>query len=155
VPEVLEAKAATAKATYDLKSAVGAEQVEIGDLARAITVNPVKPLKVEPLDQLRIPNALDQSVQDAINTAFKVRPDLEADQAHVRTAQAEVKHASTAYYPSLTFDGSKGWLRAFAEQQGSPGVYGQSSTYDAVLGLNGQYSMGSVGKAASPRRRQK
>jgi outer membrane protein len=135
VPEVLEAKAATAKATYDLKSAVGAEQVEIGDLARAITASPMKPLKVEPLDQLRIPDSLDQSVQDAISTAFKVRPDLEADQARVRAAQAEVKHASTAYYPSLTFDGSKGWLRAFAEQEGSPGVYGQSPTYDAVLGL--------------------
>jgi outer membrane protein len=135
VPEVLEAKAATAKATYDLKSAIGAEQVGTGDLAKAITANPVKPMQVEPLDHLRIPDALDQSVQDAINTAFKVRPDLEADQARVRAAQAEVKHAYTSYYPSLTFEGSKGWLRAFAEQEGSLGVYGQSPTYSAVLGL--------------------
>jgi outer membrane protein len=135
VPEVLEAKAATAKATYDLKSAIGAEQVEIGDLARAITANPVKPLKVEPLDQLRIPDALDQSVQDAINTAFKDRPDLQADEARVHAAQAEVKHAYASYYPSLTFEGSKGWLRAFGEQDGYPGVYAQTHTYDAVLGL--------------------
>jgi outer membrane protein len=135
VPEVLEAKAATAKAAYDLQSAIGAEQIEIGNLARAITANPVKPLKVEPLDQLRIPEKLDQSVEDAISTAFKDRPDLQADQAHVRAAQAEVKHAHAAYYPSLTFDGSKGWIRAFGEQQGSPGVYAQTPTYDATLGL--------------------
>jgi outer membrane protein len=135
VPEVLEAKAATAKAAYDLQSAIGAERVEIGNLARAITANPVKPLKVEPLDQLRIPDKLDQSVEDAINTAFKDRPDLQADEARVSTAQAEVKHAQASYYPSLTFDGSKGWIRAFGEQLGSPGIYAHTPTYDATLAL--------------------
>jgi outer membrane protein len=135
VPEVLEAKAATAKAAYDLQSAIGAERVEIGNLARAITANPVKPLKVEPLDQLRIPDKLDQSVQDAINTAFKDRPDLQADQARVSAAQAELKHAHTYYYPSLTFEGSKGWIRGFGEQYGSPGTYAHTPTYAATLGL--------------------
>jgi outer membrane protein len=135
VPEVLEAKAATAKAAYDLQSAIGVEQIEIGNLARAIAANPMKPLKVEPLDQLRIPDKLDQSVKDAIDMAFKDRPDLQADEARVRAARAEVTHAHTAYYPSLTFAGSKGWIRAFGEQQGFPGVYAQTPTYEATLGL--------------------
>ncbi|MGO9432699.1 MAG: TolC family protein [Terracidiphilus sp.] len=135
VPEVLEAKAATAKAAYDLQSAIGAEQVEIGNLSRAITANPLKPLKVEPLDQLRIPDKLDQSVEDAINTAFKDRPDLQADEARVRAAQSEVKHAHAAYYPTLTFDGSKGWIRGFGEQYGSSADYAKTYTYDATLGL--------------------
>jgi len=135
VPEVLEAKAATAKAAYDVQSTIGAEKVGIGDLARAITANPVKPLKVEPLDQLRIPDALDQSVEDAIKTAFKDRPDLQADQAGVHAAQAEVKHAQTAYYPSLTFSGSKGWIRGFGEQYGFPGTYASTRNYAAILGL--------------------
>src|SRR5271170_5822264 len=135
VPEVLEAKAATAKAAYDLQSAIGAEKVEIGNLARAVTTNPVKPLKVQTLDQLTIPDKLDQSVEDAIKTAFKDRPDLQADQARVRAAQNEVKHAQASYYPSLTFEGSKGWIRAFGEQHGYPGTYAQTQTYDAILGL--------------------
>jgi outer membrane protein len=135
VPEVLEAKAATAKAAYDVQSTIGAEQVTIGNLARAITANPVNPLKVEPLDQLKIPDALDQSVKDAIKTAFKDRPDLQADQARVRAAQAEVKHAQTAYYPSLTFSGSKGWIRGFGEQYGFPGTYASTRNYAAILGL--------------------
>jgi outer membrane protein len=135
VPEVLEAKAATAKAAYDLQSAIGAEKVEIGNLARTITTNPVKPLIVEPLDELKIPDKLDRSVEDAINTAFKNRPDLQADQARVSAAQAEVKHAQASYYPSLIFDGSKGWIRAFGEQHGYPGTYAQTHTYDATLGL--------------------
>jgi outer membrane protein len=135
VPEVLEAKAATAKAVYDLQSAIGAERVQIGNLARAVTANPVKPLQVEPLDQLKIPDKLDQSVEDAISTAFKDRPDLEADQARVRAAQSEVKHAQASYYPSLTFEGSKGWIRAFGQQHGFPGLYAQTRTYDATLAL--------------------
>jgi outer membrane protein len=135
VPEVLEAKAATAKAAYDLQSAIGAERVQIGNLARAVTANPVKPLQVEPLDQLKIPDKLDQSVEDAISTAFKDRPDLEADQARVRAAQSEVKHAQASYYPSLTFEGSKGWIRAFGQQHGFPGLYAQTRTYDATLAL--------------------
>lgn len=135
VPEVLEAKAATAKANYDLQSALGGEQVELGNLAKAITASPLKPLKVEALDQLKIPEELDQSVQDAIDTAFKTRPDLQADEARVRAAHAEVKHATSAYFPSFTFDGSKGWLRAFGQQRGLSGVYAQTSTYDATLGV--------------------
>jgi outer membrane protein len=135
VPEVLEAKAATARAAYDLQSAIGAERVEIGNLARAITANPVKPLEVEPLDQLRIPDKLDQSVEDAISTAFKDRPDLQADEARVRAAQDEIKHAHASYYPSLTFDGSKGWIRGFGEQYGYPGTYAHTPTYDATVGL--------------------
>jgi outer membrane protein len=135
VPEVLEAKAATAKANYQLQSALGAEQVKIGDLATAITASPLKPLNVEALDQLRIPDKLDQSVQHAVETAFTVRPDLQADEAQVDAAHAEVKHATSAYYPSLTFEGLKGWLRAFGEQQGSPGFYAQAPIYDATLEL--------------------
>ena len=135
VPEVLEAKAATAKAAYDLQSAIGAERVEGGKLARAITANPVKPLKVEALDQLRIPDKLDQSVEDAIKAAFKDRPDLQSDQARVRAAQADVKHAQAAFYPSLTFEGSKGWIRGFGEQYTLPSDYAKTFTYDAALGL--------------------
>lgn len=135
VPEVLEAKAATARANYQLQSARGAEQVEVGNLAKAITASPLKPLKVEALDQLRIPEKLDQSVQNAIETAFTVRPDLQADEAHVRATHAEVKHAESFYYPSLTFNGSKGWLRAWGQQEGSTNDYAQTHTYDGTLGL--------------------
>jgi outer membrane protein len=67
--------------------------------------------------------------------AFKDRPDFEADEARVRAAQAEVKHAHSAYYPSLTFEGSKGWIRGFGEQYGSTADYAKTFTYDATLGL--------------------
>ncbi|WP_348267902.1 TolC family protein [Edaphobacter paludis] len=135
LPDLLEAKAATAKANYDLQSAIGAEQAAFGDLATILTATPVKPFKVQPLAELTIPDALDQSVEDAIHTAYQQRPDLLADIARVKAANAEVKHARSAYYPQLDFDGEKGWLRAWGEQEKLPGTYGKTYTYDARLSL--------------------
>ena len=136
VPEVLEARAASAKANYDLKSALGAEHVEFGHLARAVTASPVKQFQVTSLEELRIPDHLDQSVEDAIALAFRERPDLIADEAKVRVSEAELKRARTAYYPTLTFSGSRGWLRAWGQQESFDGTYAQTKTYDATLGLH-------------------
>jgi outer membrane protein len=135
VPEVLEAKAATAKAKYDLMSALGAERVEFGHLATAIPATPVKQFQVETLDDLHIPDRLDQTVEDAISAAFQDRPDLLADEAKVRSSEAEVKHAKTAYYPTFTFGGAKGWLRAWAQQEPYLGSYAQTGVYEATLGV--------------------
>lgn len=135
LPDLLEAKAATAKANYDLQSALGAEQTAFGDLATILTASPVKPFKVQPLSDLMIPNALDQSVDNAIKVAYRQRPDLLADIAKVKAADAEIKHARSAFYPTFAFDGSRGWLRAWGQQDQLPGTYAKTYTYDARLSL--------------------
>jgi outer membrane protein len=135
LPDVLEARAATAKADYDLQSALGAEQTAFGDLATIMTASPTKSFKVQELDEIHIPEALDQSVEDAIASAYKTRPDLLADIERVRAADAEVKYARSAYFPKLEFDGSKGWLRAWGQQEQFAGTYAKTSTYDARLSL--------------------
>ena len=135
VPEVLQARAASAKASYDLKTALGAERVEFGHLARAVTASPVKQFHVGALEELPIPDHMDQSVEDAIEAAFHERPDLKADEARVIATEAEVKHARSAYYPTLAFSGSRGWLRAWGQQEPYDGTYAQTKTYEATLGL--------------------
>lgn len=135
LPDVLEARAATATANFDLQSALGAEQTAFGNLATVLTATPVQPFKVQELGDLKVPEALDQTVEDAIQVAFQQRPDLLADVARVRAGKAEVRHAYTAYFPQVAFDGSKGWLRAWAQQDGYPGTYGKTYTYDASLSL--------------------
>lgn len=135
LPDVLEARAATAKADYDLQNALGAEQTAFGDLATILTATPTKSFTVHELKDIPIPDALDSSVDDAIESAYQTRPDLLADIERVRAADAEVKYARSAYYPKLEFDGSKGWLRAFGEQESFAGTYGQTYTYDAKLSL--------------------
>jgi outer membrane protein TolC len=135
LPDVLEAHAATAKATYDLKGAIGAEQTAFGDLATVLTASPTKPFKVQELGELHIPESLDRTVEDAIESAYKTRPDLRADIARVQAADAEIKHARSAYYPKLEFDGEKGWLRAWGQQEKFSGAYAKTFTYDARLSL--------------------
>ncbi|MCU1248027.1 MAG: outer rane efflux protein [Edaphobacter sp.] len=135
LPDVLEARAATAKADYDLQSALGAKQTAFGDLATIMTTSPTKSFKVQELDEIHIREALDQSVEDAIASAYKTWPDLLADIERVRAADAEVKYARSAYFPKLAFDGSKGWLRAWGQQEQFAGTYAKTYTYDARLSL--------------------
>ncbi|HTF66843.1 MAG TPA: TolC family protein [Edaphobacter sp.] len=135
LPDVLEARAATEKANYDLQSAIGAERTAFGDLATVITASPTKPFRVQELGELPIPESLDRAVEDAIESAYKTRPDLLADIARVQSADAEVKHARSAYYPKLEFEGEKGWLRAWGQQEQFPGTYAKTPTYDARLSL--------------------
>jgi outer membrane protein TolC len=135
LPDLLEARAATTKADYELQSSLGAEQTAFGDLATVMTASPTKPFKVQELRDLLIPDTLDQTVEDAIENAYQTRPDLLADIARVKAADAEVKYARSAYYPKLDFEGSKGWLRAWGQQEKFGGTYGKTYTYDAKLSL--------------------
>lgn len=135
LPDLLEARAASAKADYELQNALGAEQTAFGDLATVMTASPTKPFKVQELRDLIIPDTLDQTVQDAIEGAYQTRPDLLADIERVKAADEEVKYARSAYYPKLDFEGSKGWLRAWGQQEKFNGTYGKTFTYDAKLSL--------------------
>lgn len=134
-PDVLEARAAAEKANYDLQSAIGAEHIAFGDLATVMTASPTKPFRVQELGELNIPEGLDRAVEDAIESAYQTRPDLLADIARVQAADADVKRARSAYYPKLEFDGQKGWLRAWGQQEQFPGTYAKTFTYDAHLSL--------------------
>lgn len=135
LPDLLEARAAAAKADYELQSALGAEQTAFGDLATVMTATPTKPFKVQELRDLIIPDTLDQTVEEAIEGAYQTRPDLLADIERVKAADADVKYARSAYFPKLDFEGSKGWLRAWGQQEKYDGTYGKTYTYDAKLSL--------------------
>jgi outer membrane protein len=135
LPDLLEARAEKEKANYDLQSAIGTEKTAFGDLATVISAQPVHVFKVQDLDDLHIPDALDQSVEDAIASAYKQRPDLLAERAKVKAAHAEVTHAVSAYFPTLSFEGEGGWVRAWGQQKPYPGTYAQTRTYETGLSL--------------------
>lgn len=135
LPDVLEARAATARANYELQNAIGAERSAIGDLATLLTASPTQPFTIQSLNDLRIPDTLDQSVEEAIQSAYKQRPDLMAQIARVRAEEAEVQHARTAWFPTLSFEGERGWVRAWGQQEKYAGTYAAAYTYDASLNL--------------------
>src|SRR6201984_781626 len=100
-PDVLEARSATAQAEYDLQSALGAEEIARGDLATAVGTSASVAIRVQPLDQLPTPDSISETVEETINREFAQRPDLMQQAAEVRTADARLKEARAAYYPTL------------------------------------------------------
>jgi outer membrane protein len=101
LPDVLEARSATAQAEYDLQAVLGAEQVAAGNLATALGTSATTTIRVQPLKELPISESVNDSVDAAIDRALAQRPDLMEQVAGVRTANAAVKEARAAFYPSL------------------------------------------------------
>src|ERR1700757_3056921 len=87
LPDVLEARSATAQAEYDLQAVMGAEQIARGDLATAVGTSASVALRVQPLDQLRTPDSISETVEEAIDRAFAHRPDLRQQAAEKPTAK--------------------------------------------------------------------
>jgi len=101
LPDVLEARSATAQAEYDLQAVVGAEEIARGDLATAVGTSASVAITVQPLDQLPTPDSIGDTVEETINRAFAQRPDLMQQAAEIRSAAARLKEARAAYYPTL------------------------------------------------------
>src|SRR5881296_2738838 len=100
-PDVLEARSAAAQAEYELQAIVGAQDVAQGNLAKALGTFPTPPIHVQPLERLTVPETLADSVELALDRAFEQRPDLMKQLADVRSANARVKEARAAYYPTV------------------------------------------------------
>jgi outer membrane protein len=117
LPDVLEARSATAQAEYELQSVLGTEQIAAGNLATVLGTSATTTIRVKPLNELAIPESADQSVDVAIHRALAQRPDLMQQVANVRSANARVKEARAAYYPSLSFTASPTAQSLFGMQQ--------------------------------------
>ena len=118
LPDVLEARSATAQAQFDLQSAIGAAEIARGDLATALGTSATISVKIEPVTSLTTPNSLEGTVEQLIDRALQQRPDLLQQVAELRARQAAEKQAKSAYYPTLTVDVLAGpqTLYGFQEQ---------------------------------------
>jgi outer membrane protein len=117
LPDLLEARSATAQAEYDLQAVVGAEEIARGDLATAVGTSASVAIQVQPLDQLPAPDSIGETVQQAINRAFAQRPDLMQEAAEIRAANATFKEARAAYFPSLSLNVSPAVPSLYAIQR--------------------------------------
>ncbi|HTW67603.1 MAG TPA: TolC family protein [Bryobacteraceae bacterium] len=101
LPDVLEARSATAQSQYDLQAVLGAEENARGDLATALGAPAATMLHVEPLSEVPTPETIGDTVEQVIYRALDQRPDLQAEVAGTRVAEAQRKEARAAYYPTL------------------------------------------------------
>ena len=136
LPDELEAKSAAAEADYELQSVLGAREIAYGELATALGVSPAEKLQVEPIDHLPIPDTLETSVDEAMDRAFHERPDLMQRMTAIREADAHLKEAHAAYYPTLQMRVRPDAQALYGLQQQLP--WGSTADLDGevVLGLH-------------------
>jgi outer membrane protein TolC len=123
LPDVLEARSATALARYELQAVLGAEDIARGDLAAALGDLPNVAIHPPPLDRLAIPDSIEDMVDQAIKRAFAERPDLLEQLAEVRSARARVKEAHAAFYPNLELNVAPAVESLHGQQQSYPWAY--------------------------------
>ena len=131
LPDVLEARSATAQAEYELQAVLGAEEIARGDLATSLGTSPTATIHVQPLKDLPIPDSIGDTVEAAINRALAQRPDLLEQVAEIRSANARVKETHAAFYPSLNLNARPTAASLFGMQQTFPWAY----TADLVGGI--------------------
>jgi outer membrane protein TolC len=132
LPDVLEARSATAQAEYDLQAVLGAQAIARGNLATAVGTSASVAIKVQPLDELPIPESVGDSVEQAMTRAFGQRPDLMQQAADIQTATARAKEARAAYYPALSLDVNPALPLLYGKQQ----PFGWAHTADPVGALS-------------------
>jgi len=135
LPDVLEARSATAQAELDLQSVIGAEDVAAGDLATALGVSPTTVIQIQSINDLSIPTSLGDNVEAAIDRSLVQRPDLLQQVAQIRTANARVKEARAAYYPSLNLSFGPGAQRQFGVEQSFPRTHRDGFTGGLAFSL--------------------
>jgi outer membrane protein len=101
LPDVLEARSATAQALYDLQAVLGTEQITRGDLATVLGASSGTMIRVQSFSELPSPEAIGDTVEQVMERAIDQRPDLQAEVAGVREANAQRKEARASFYPSL------------------------------------------------------
>jgi outer membrane protein len=134
-PDELEATAARAQADFDLQAAVGVVDIARGDLATVLGLEPRTMFKIQGIEELRLPSSIAGSVDEEIDRAFNQRPDLMRQLARLRAADASIKKAKSAYFPSLSFAGDGGLARAYGQQDLLPGHYAQGEVWNAEVEL--------------------
>ena len=135
LPDVLESRAETAQADYELASIQNLEQTARGVLATILSVSPAAQFHVQQISELNMPQTLEEPVQTAIDRALVQRPDLLAQAARLRATEADVKQARSAYYPVLSLSGDWGHSNAFGEQDFGPTVPSSIYPYQAEFKL--------------------
>ena len=136
LPDVLEARSATAQAQYDLQAVLGTEEIARGDLATALGTSAATRMRVQPLSDVPTPESIADTVEAAIQRALEQRPDLKTLATEIRLAQAERQQARADFYPSLSMRASPTAQSLYLLQQTSPWGHTADLTGGVALSLN-------------------
>lgn len=115
---------------------MGAEANAKGDLATALGARAATAIPVEPLSEVPTPELVGETVEQATYRALNQRPDLQAELAGTRVADAQRKEARAAYYPTLNFKASPSFQSLYLHQQTLPWGHTADLTGGLTMSLN-------------------
>jgi outer membrane protein TolC len=128
IADVLQAETLLAQAQLDLETAQGNVQIARGALAVAMGLPANAPYDVAPVnDSIAVAFAA-ADVDTLINRALENRPDLAAARVQIQQAQAEVRVARSALFPSLSLGSS--FSHPYSSQRNASGY-----TFGVTLGV--------------------
>jgi outer membrane protein TolC len=128
LPDVLEARAATAQAQYESASIQGLELIARGALATVLGAIPTSTLRIEDVSKAPMPTTAEDPIETVMQRAIGQRPDLQAQMALAQSADAEINKARSAFYPEIGISGDWGHSNGFGQQK-NYGPSAQSSIY--------------------------
>src|SRR5215470_11276487 len=109
-PELANARQQTAQAAFDLEAVLEKERDSQVTLAESVGITPTTPMQLVDFSALPPPAELQDTVEKTIDRALEKRPDLIARVAALRAAEAELRRARAAYWPTLSLHGDVGTI---------------------------------------------
>ncbi|WP_263366542.1 TolC family protein [Edaphobacter bradus] len=102
IPDVLNARAETSQAVFDLEAADGNEKIARVSLTEVLGVDPSPNITIEGEKNAPLPDTLTLPIDQLIDRAMTGRPDLMAQAAEIRAADASIRAAKSEYLPTIT-----------------------------------------------------
>ncbi len=106
MPDVLNARAETSQAVFDLETADGDEKIARVTLAEELGVDPSPNIVIDAHKNAPLPESLTLSIDELIDRALADRPDLMEQISEIRAADNQVRAAKAEYRPQIVLSGS-------------------------------------------------
>jgi len=106
LPDVLNARAETSQAVFDVESADGDEKVARVTLTEAVGADPSPNIVIDSQRTAPLPDKLTMSIEALIDRALQDRPELMAQALRIRSAEADIRAARAEYKPQIVLSGS-------------------------------------------------
>ena len=146
LPDVLNARAETAQASFDEESADGDEKIARVTLTEAVGADPSPNVVIDSQRSAPLPAALTMSIDALMDRAMRDRPELMEQTLRIRSAQAGIRAAKAEYRPQIVLSGSASqtslWPTADYGQLGSA----SEPTWSVALGIKWRIFDGGVRK---------
>ncbi|HSU29864.1 MAG TPA: TolC family protein [Bryobacteraceae bacterium] len=136
LPNLLNAKAQLQQATYTLENSTGTEEIATSKLAQSVGLDPTSTLKIKNMTDAPERSELEDSVEQLIDHALIQRPDLLEQVGQIRVADAEIKEARSALYPTVKAQAQGGYDSMRTVTNAGPTPYIHQGNWQAQVSLS-------------------